>query len=303
MKKVKIILAIVVVAAIGYFVWRGMAKTDNVDKVSSSKPPGLGLIESEIDSLSRMPESSSFKKLKEFYDIIVYHIKDDFTNGTLGKTGFENEQNQKNLSSKLYATYVDKFIKQALAVFCSSEWNPTDLSFIRQETGTLTNSDFLTASPVKDSFKQIQQTLSKYNEIVSFISSCRNPYSSDYRMADRFPIADVQDKIKKAQTYLANNPNKVNNCKHLRDGLANVPNDLFSAHTKYLSEKISNWAGKYTNFTSQADYSKNLYKPLKAEINLLDNGIYNVSSFDLEYNSLIRKLDDDNKNAYNYFSR
>jgi hypothetical protein len=279
-----------------------MAKTDNVDEVSSPKNQFTEQIESEIDSLNRMPESSFCKKL---YDDIVYHIKDDFTNGRLGNNESENEQWQENLSSKLYATYSEKFIKQSFAVFRASEWNPTDLSFISQETGTLTKSHFLTAGPVKDSFMQIHQILSKYYEIVGFISSCRNySYSPDYLMADRFPISDVQVKINREQTYLANNLDNayVNNCTRLREGLANIPNDLFSTHARYLSRKISNWADKYTNFTSQADYSKNLYKPLKDEIDLLDNDIYNVSSFDSNYNSLISKLNDDNKNAYNYFS-
>jgi len=92
----------------------------------------------------------------------------------------------------------------------------------------------------------------------------------------------------------------VNNCTKLHNGLKEIPQYLFSAQVDYLEHKINNWSGLYSNYNSQSDYSNNLYKPLKAEIEALDNDIYNVSNFDSEYNRLLQKWSDDNTKAYKH---
>lgn len=307
MKKLKIALVIIVVAAIvtGIIVW--IQSIQDPDIVPPPKNSFTAKIEQGIEELKAKPDNQF---CKGFYKEVASNINEfykplppKYPYGRFGKTQSENDQWKENLERNLYAAYAEKFIKQAKFVFRGSQWNPDDLKFIQAEKIELKKSKLLVAgSPVDNEFTSIQSALNKYNEIVSFISSCKGFGYSETELSARFPIADVQSKITRAASLLRNRLENefVNNCTRLHDELKEISQVLFKKHVLYLDNKINNWSEMYSNYGSQSDYSNNLYRPLKAEIEALDNNLYNVSNFESEYNRLLQRWSADNAKAYNY---
>lgn len=302
MKAFKISLAVIVVVAIAFFVIKSIVNIDKASKISLPENPFTNRIAQEIDSLGRLPET---KFCKDFYHEVNYHIDDYAKQGRLGANESENQQWKEHLTKNAYSTYVGKFISQAFYVFLKSGWTTNDLQFIRNESATLQKSALLEKnSPVDKKLTEIKQILSKYDEIDGFISSCQGFSYSSSGLSDRFPIADTHMRIVKARLYQNNGWGNAytRNCTRLQEGLREVPLVLFRAYIRYLDRKISEWSDMYPNYISQSDYANNLYKPLKGEIDLLDNDIYRLSNFDSEYNRLLGKLNADSQRAYTYFS-
>ena len=100
MKKVKIILAISVVAIIGFFVTKWLIVIDPPKDINLPKNQYTARIESEIDSLRKMPET---KFCKKYYNDVQYRINDYFSQGFLGNTESDNSQWQDILSKNLYS--------------------------------------------------------------------------------------------------------------------------------------------------------------------------------------------------------
>jgi ATP-dependent Lon protease len=301
MKALKISLAIIVIVAIGagIFFW-----TQSINGTGEVKPPENQFakeIKQKITQLKAMPDN---KFCKAFYNTIAFNIAEFHKNKKFSQITSENDQYKGNFESMLYSTYAEKFIQQAKTVFRSSEWMPDDLKFIQTEKNELKKSKFLlVGSPVDKEFTTIQTVLNKYNELVSFISSCKSFSYSGTVFKDPFPIAEVRSKISRAAKLRSNRMENefVNNCSRLHDGLKEIPQSLFSVHVRYLDSKISNWSGMYSQYNSQSEYAKLFYKPLKAQVDELDNDLYNVSYFDIEYNRLIKKMNDDSSQATQYF--
>jgi hypothetical protein len=309
MNKLKITLSILVVAAIGAGIFFWIKSIKEPEKVKASENQFTRKIKQEIEQLKAKPDNWF---CKDFYQEVAYHINDfykplppKFPYGRFGTTQSENDQWKENLESNLYFAYTEKFIKQAKTVFRGSEWRPADLKFIQVEKNELKKSKFLVAgSPLDNDFANIQSTLNKYNEIVSFISSCKGFVYTKAELRDHFPVSDVQGKIARASSLRNNHLENefANKCSRLHDGLTEIPQYLFGAHVRYLDDKISSRSGMYSYYNSQSEYANIFYKPLKAQVDELDNDIYNVSNFDSEYNRLTKKLDSDSQRAYNYFS-
>ena len=301
MNKTKVIILVAVVAvaaAVGVII--AITQLGKTKEIALPKNQFTAKVEQEIEQLKAKPDS---KFCKEFYKEIAYHIDDFYKQNRFGKNQSENDQWKENLEKNLYSAYADKFISQVFYVFRGSEWKSDDLNFIRSEYPTLQKSKFLErGSPVDKKFTEIKSILSKYDEIVGFISSCKGFGYSSTDLSARFPISDVQSKTQRAASLRNNRLENefVNNCTRLHDGLKEIPQNLFRAHMRYLDNKINYWSSMYSNYNSQSDYSNNLYKPLKSEIELLDNDIYNVGNFDSEYNRLLQKWSADNTKAYNY---
>jgi hypothetical protein len=300
MKPLKITLAIIVVAAISACIFFCIQSIKEPPKPKAPENQFTRKIEQEIKQLKAKPDS---KFCKDFYKEVAYHINDFYRQNRFGNNKSENDQWKENLERNLYSAYTEKFINQAKTVFLGSEWYFEDLNFIQAEKNELKRSKLLVAgSPVDKDFTDIQTALNKYIEIISFVSSCQDYSYSKTDLSARFPIDDVQSKISRAarlrQNHLENE--YVNNCTRLHHRLIEIPQTLFEKHVRYLDNKINNWSGLYSNFNSQSDYSNNLYKPINAEINALNNNIYNVSSFDSEYNRLLQKWSDDNTKAYKH---
>jgi hypothetical protein len=304
-KPLKITLAVMVVAAISAAIFFWMQSIDPPPPPPPIDNPFIAKIELEIEQLKAKPDN---KFCKAFYKEIAYNINEfykpllpQYPYGRFGKTQAENDQRKENLESNLYFAYSEKFIMQAKTVFLGSEWKHDDLKFIQAEKNELKKSKFLhSGSPVDEEYTKIQTALNKYNEIVSFISSCTGYNYSNTELSARFPIGDVQSKIARAASLSKNRLENefVNNCDRLHEGLKEIPLWLFRVHIRYLDDKITDWSGLYSNYNSQSDYVNNLYKPVKAEIDALDNDIYNAPNFDFEYNRLLSKWSGDNTKAY-----
>jgi hypothetical protein len=304
MKALKISLAILVVAAIGFFVWKAVIVPPPTPKVNAPKNQFTDKIEMEIAAIA---ELSDTQFSKEAYNDIKYLIDNHYKANRLGKNQTENDLWKENLSKNLYAAYSARFIKQAFVVFRGSEWGVTQLAFIRQEKNLLASSPFLEKpSPVNDDLMKIQQILSKYDEIAGFIEGCRS-YKFSTRNPDlSFPTTESKNRIARAKQYLNSSLGNayVNNCTRLHQGLSEVNEYMFNAHIKYLQDNIYSWIGKYKDkdyCSSQKDYAVVIYNPLKNELNMLDNEVYYVVNFDSEYSRLKRLIDNDSKDAFNYF--
>lgn len=300
MKTLKISLAIIVIVAIGAGIFFWLIGVKEPEKVKAPENLFTAKIEQEIEKLKA---KSAMSFCKEFYNEIELQINDFYKQGRFGNNQLENDQWKENLEKTLYSVYADKFIKQAFYVFSKQDWEYGDLKFIQAEKNKLKKSKFLESdSPVAKEFAKIQNVLDKYNEIVRFISSCNSFAYSGNNLSDRFPIGEVQEKIKHATRLRNNNLENtyVNNCTRLHNGLREIPQSLFRKHIRYLDNKIDNWSDMYPNYISQSDYSNNLYKPIKSEIEGLDNDIYKVSNFENEYYRLIQKWSNDNTKAYNF---
>jgi hypothetical protein len=292
-----------VIAAIAFFVIRSCGEIGPEGKIISNENQFRPIIEKEIDQLSKMPDS---KFCKADYDLLVFHINEYHKTKKLGSTPSENNINKTNLSGQAYAVYADKFIQQAFYIFNHAEWNPADLNFIRAENLRLKSSSLLgSGSTVSKKFSEIDNILKKHDEISAFISSCKKFSSYKTGLVDLFPIAQVNGMISQAAAYRSSGLGNsyVNNCSRFQDGLKNIPKDLFFAHTKYLDSKINYWSGMYVNYGSFKTYADNVYKPLKQEIDQLDNSIYKVSNFEGEKNLLKAKWQKDADKAYINFDK
>jgi hypothetical protein len=302
MRTIKISLAVIVVAAIVFFVIRSFVTTDKVEEIKSSGNPFIDKIQQEIKTLQQKPENNF---CREYYREVAYHIDDYHKNSRLGKSKLENDQWKENLSKQLYAAYTDKFLKQAYYVFTRTEWPGNDLSFIRNEYRALQSSPMLERnSPVDRRFNEIKIILNKYDEITGFISSCKGFSFSQTGLDISYPLDDMKNKITAANGYRNNglgNP-YVNKCTRLHNELKEIPQVLFRAHVRYLDNMISTWSNMFANYNSQKAYVSGLYSPLENKIDELGNDIYNVSDFSSEYSRLKTKWETDGTNAYNYFN-
>ncbi|MDR2384611.1 MAG: hypothetical protein LBD80_02950 [Tannerella sp.] len=306
MKAIKIILVLVVIAFIGFFAIKSII---NIDEVGGYVPPINQFTEKlryEIDTV--LPRMSNSNFCPEKYAEIKGLISTWHKENRLGKDEFDilgNRLSKENFEETLYARYSSKFCDQAFYVFKCSEWKTADLNFIRRECQTLQKSSFLQAGPQADKFNEILQILAKYDEINGFIASCKNFGYLKTSLSDNFPVSKVQSKIKQAAIYHKNLDNHpyVKNCTRLHDGLLKVPQSLFRSHIEYLDNKIRSWEKYFESsfFGLQSDYENNLYKPLKAEIDALNNSIYGVDTHE-EYNRLTKKWETDRSKADKYFS-
>ena len=306
MKKIKYTIALIVVAAISAGILFWIQSIKDPAKVKEPENQFTAKIVLEIEQLKAKPDS---KFCKDFYNEVALHINEfykplppKYPFGRFGNTQSENDQWKENLESNLYSAYVEKFIKQAKTVFRGSEWKQEDLKFIQTEKNELKKSKLLGLdSPVDKDFTTIQTALNKYNEIVSFISSCKGYSCSKTGVLDHFPIAEVRSKIQRAASLRSNHLENeyLNNCIRLHDGLKEIPSMLFNAHVRYLDTKIDYWSNMWCNYNSHRDYSNNLNIPLKNEINDLSNSnIYSGINVDGECTRLFNKWSADNQNAY-----
>ena len=302
MKALKICLAVIVIAAIGAGIIFWIQNTKEPDEIKAPENAFTQKVEAEIEQLKAKPND---KFCKNFYENVAFHIDDFYKQNRFGNNQFENNQWKENLEQRLYSAYAEKFIKQAFYVFRGSRWEPEDLNFIRSEEQFLRKSKLLKNGPTLQEFTQIQTIFNKYDEIVDFISSCKNFSYSTTALSDNFPITDVESKILRTTSLRLDQLENdfVNNCTRLHDELKEIPRGLFRSHVRYLDDKISYWSEMYSNYNSQKEYKELLFDKLKAEIDILDEDIYNVVNFSHEYSRMTNKLNSDGQNAYHYFNK
>jgi hypothetical protein len=315
MKTIKISLAVIVVVAIAFFVWKSKDEGQEPQPISESQNEFIPQIEQKINSISSLP-NNEFNK--EVYQEVLFEINEfsrpnppQYPYGRLGKTQAQNDLMKNNLTRDLYTAYTQKFLAQAFYVFRNKDWKPEDLNFIRREYRRLQQSPLLQRGSVVDNkFNEIQGVFNKYDEISNFLASC---YSFDYPgtnksiMNDRFPLERVQNKLNEAKSYLNNNMENpyLKNNPNLRNELNKIPEALFRKHVKYLEEKINSSLGLYTkDFAgSHSNYSRSVYTPLINELNVLTRDIYKTTDYYSEYLRLRNKLYKDASDAWEYWDK
>ena len=307
MKSIKISLAIIVFGAIGYFLYNNFV-TNSDGEIPPLKTEFEDRIKNDIDSIRKMPIN---RFNGDVYRETIYIINEyakpqppNYPYGRLGNTQAKAEDTKQRLMKDLHVAYAEKFKAQAYYVFEGSQWPVDQLSFIQSEKNFIQNkAKFESNTATARDFVQIQTILSKYNEINAFVNRCNGFSYASTTLGDRFPVDDVELLIAQANAYLISDLGNeyVSKCTRLRNELAKVNQVLFAAHISYLNNKINHFSGFYVEYNSQSSYVTLLYKPIKAEIEMLDNTTYNSNSFDDERNRLLDKWADDNNKAYKHF--
>lgn len=312
MKVVKSILAIAVVGLIAFFVIKSLAFTPPVPTpLPEPKNQFIEQIEKETDSIVSLPNSKfckpTYNRVQSLIDNYYKPHPPKYTYGRLGKTQLENNQLKENLSKNLYSVYAEKFIQQSFYVFNGPTWDILKIGVIRNETIRLRSSTFLVAnSPVAIKLLEIQQILSKYDEINNFIKTSRNIKFTNYSLGSKFPFSTLKYKISRIDNYEKNNLNNsyVNNCTLLHLGLNNTKSILINKYLKYLENIIPIWTGRYNNLSTFKEYRNIVYDPIKKELddfrNNCDNNNYPYDRN--RYNALLRELNSDSTEAYKYFT-
>lgn len=315
MKTIKISLAVIVVGAIAFFVWKSQDEGQELPPITQSQNQFIPQIEQKINSISSLPNNEFNKEIyQEALDLIDLFYRPNppqYPYGRLGKTQAQNDLMKNNLSRDLYKAYTQIFIAQTFYVFRNKEWKSDDLNFIRSEYRSLQKSPLLQRGSVEvNKLNEIQGVFNKYEEINNFLASC---YSFDYPgihksiMNDQFPLERVQKKLNEAKSYLDNNMENpyLKNNPHLRNDLNKIPELLFRKHVKYLEEKINSSLGLYTkDFAgSHSNYNLSVYTPLINELNVLTKDIYKTTDYYSEYLRLRGKLYKDASDAWEYWDK
>ena len=313
MKAAKLILAISVVALIGFFIWKWWPKPPCKGCPTGVTQTNLYTkrIQKDIDSLQNMPEKTF---CHAYYQQIQDRLDYFWKQGSLGLTTYKdgniektkkdanaNSQWKDYLSQNLYSAYAPVFVEQAMYIFSRSEWKIEDINFIRNEVKSLKASSYLQASsPVAFSFNKINFILARYDDRIWFINDCKKFPAPNDDLNSSYP--DMSIMIAKSKGYMNTDPNndEINHCTRLKNDLENIPEMLFEKHIDYLKKKINANGEEYCDCTCPADWSKKIFNPLKAQINALDNKIYGIDfqTFMNGYDSVNNLLMQYNRKAY-----
>lgn len=234
------------------------------DSVIVEKNQFIIEIDTKIDSLANQPEISFSQPL---YKDVLYRINDYGSQQHFGDTEQKNNQVREALLKNLYSTYAPKYVEQAMYVFGRSEWKLSDMNLIRSELTALAKSPYLESqSEVANSFTKIRSILTKYDEIIAFVNSCKSLTVPVDQMDHKFP--DVADKVQRSGQYLSANLENafVNNCSRLKDELRNLPKYLGDINYAYLLKKIDFHGSRYTEFNLFNDYRTAITKKLRPEV-------------------------------------
>ncbi|HLS31059.1 MAG TPA: hypothetical protein VK021_09400 [Flavobacteriaceae bacterium] len=313
MKTIKIILIAVVIGVIGFFAWKWTAAKDDGKEENTivleedTTEEFIGKIDEDIEKLKNLSKEDFSKSVfKDINDELKYF----YDEGELGKDSLQNAEEYKNLSKTLFAAYVPMFIDEADYKLRQPTWKNTDLKFIRNEIKELRNNKFFDTdnSNYNSRFDEIENTISKYYEVADFINQSKQiPSNLDYSVDGRFPIDEIEEKIAQSELYLYDTSNHIyiSNVRWMKDRLEEVPLELYQKNLEFLKtqfqENIDNY--QHSDLASQAEYSRQIYQPLKRSLDEFDNDIYDIdySEFRLDYRELKELLDNDNDKARKYF--
>ncbi|MCL2283820.1 MAG: hypothetical protein FWC26_10950 [Fibromonadales bacterium] len=314
MKAMKILLAVVAIAIIGFCVWKWQEEIVRPERLSANLRSSSEIIKDSIESLRNAPANAFYKKR---YGEIKYYINNYHGNNNknlrFSKEDNVNDQKRDDLLKELYFAYADKFIEFAMNVFNGSKWVSDDLNFIRDEAKILreektsSGSKYLEKSGIiVDSLRKIDGILNIHDEIKKLIFACKNLKYEDYDMKSNFPDTNGSKKIKDANKYFTNYStyDYIRNYTDLKNDLGSIPETLYKKHKEYLKKKIEENASTYKNFNDQDDYKKNyenkIYLPLKKQIDFLEKNIYKINNKEIdtkEDRKSLKKALDDNFNA------
>lgn len=284
MKTIKILLAVVVLGAIGYFIWQSYADPGVKVAPTVTGNQFVDKIRHEIDSLSKL-SSNDFNG--EFYRNIQYRIDQWNTQQLLGNTKTECENQRDNLSRDLYTVYVSGFIIKAFGVFRSNDWDSRDRIYIANETQELINSPYLDQnSEVYQRLENIKAILDQYNNVQNFVNGLNSyldsgPFDIDDSMNWLALTKDLKDRA------LGNS--YVYNCTRFHEILNSAPQRAYNKHFNSVRSQIYARAGEYRNgrFTGTSwaqlasDYRDKVYEPIVDDLSYLDQNaetLYGVSA-------------------------
>ena len=275
----------------------------------------------KIDSdLSSFEKKSDIFFLKDDYDILKQRISFFYSQKKI-----ELAESQ-NLKRRLYASYVSKFLSRSFREFNGTVWNVDTLNFIRKEV-TRVRSEGKSEQIFEDKSESgkkmdlINKIFKDYDKINWFVASSKKFFhSSNYALTDSFPNSKVEKILSDRDGYLKSGKYPyTSKCARLNDDLKSVTKALFSAHVKYLNNKLAHLSECYKEtetdstgvvierYSSQPIYREQYYEVMKQQLRSLkqttSKGEFLYKGCDVlkEYNRLLKKLDDQNGKAYEYY--
>lgn len=303
MKEFKIFLTILAIAAIG--IATAILTGGKIEEPTTVEVESNQYIKDILDAIAEIEELDYNKLNANNLTEVDYRLKEyskpsqsSDLYGKLGESQKENEEMYNQLRSNLYAAYTQKFIEKAQRVFHPNAWEHSDLIYVSNEIDRLKKSGYIhNGSEAEKSLDKYSERLSRYNEVIEFISQNQSFTYSDYALSKSFPGSIKQ----KVDGDILINRDKTNSVELIQQ-LNELPLKIIQAHETYLSNKISYWSNMFENFASYDDYKTNLYDILKLEIINFRNGNLSIGEIDRSYNQLINKLDKDAREARIYFS-
>ena len=299
MKAIKIIIAVVVLLAIGVLVWYMIGDTPGiVDDGPNDENVAYQKIQKEIDSLGNMPDSMFCNDLHKaiLYDIKINEESGDLSANLAG-----------NLRTQLYSAYSEKLKDQVDYNFKETDWsaNPDAIRFMKAELSALKDTTYLKDANARKEIDVRLGYINRYYELFSFADKCYKFEYKDYDLSARFP--NVVGKIDTSRNYLNGYMKEypLNKCITLRRKMENVPDMLLKNHASYICKKIDNMINDkiYEQYDKRGFVSQ-VGEPLQDEINDMVN-IYedyvSSSTLESEKQRALKKLAElKNLNANNY---
>lgn len=269
--------------------------------------------------LSSFENKSDARFLNDDYDILKQRISYFYSQNKLSL------DDNLNFNRRLYAAYMSKFLNRSFKEVNGSEWNIDTLKFIRKEIEKLTSEGrrdglYEDNSISGNKIKNLKKIFSDYDKVNRFIASTKKFSYDEFSVNDTFPIVEIQKVMKNRDKFLNKNSYPyTTKCQRLNDELNSVTKTLFNAHVKYLDSKLEKLSECYKEtqttaagvdsalYASQPVYRELYYDVMKVQLQVLkkktnqDSYIYRGCDVIKEYGRLIKKLDDQNDKAYEYF--
>jgi len=303
MKAIKIILALAVVSAIGYFADSEFSGGGGGGCIGDDCiPPDsiIHIIDGKINEIRQLPVNTFVSGITLYSNcnfIITHNEK------KLGSTMVKNKKRDLN------DAYGKKIKDQALDVFNNTVWDLKDLDTIKVQTNNLKKVIGVGNTLYQD-FEKILQVIKRHDEINSFIGVCRIfPIKPTYEMSEN-PLIDAGKRINQSSDYLieASKHEYLKYCTRLHDGLKRVPRVIYDNYVIYLYKKIDEHGSKYPDYPHQPTWLKEISIPLADNLQLLqDTEIFKNTATPLElenkYKSLLTKLEEYNKKRDEYHDK
>ena len=252
-------------------------ETDAVEEVNIKGNTFINSINQQIETIKNSDRKTFSKTL---YEETIYSINEAKKNNKI------TPQWAKNLAQKTEFIYHDKFINEAHFVFSKTEWNVTDLNYVRNEINRLSRSAFIES---KTELNKLNKVIAEYNAIQAFLAKAENfsVTNNITNFSDDFDLQTSRVYIENALKMSRTN-SEVRNNNSLISQLGNVKTWMYQKHLDFLNNKYDFINRISCSTYGYYNYYNQVCNPLFNDLNIFKNNaneLYLVST-DMWYNQI-----------------